>query len=264
MLQVQAATAQPLAATPPMGWNNCAPYGSSVREDQVKGNADFMAAHLKQYGWEYVVVDMEWFVSKPSSPGCAMPGELYLDEYGRYLSSVCEFPSAAGGKGFKPLADYIHAKGLKFGIHIMWGISRAAVEKKLPIEGSSLNAADVADKSSSCPWYGLTDKKTYGVHAAVKGSQDWYDSLLRQYAGWGVDFIKVDDWSYPYHATEIEQIRAAINKCGREILLSLSPGPTPIAFAEHVKANANMWRISPDLFDHWKTPEKDCARFPGQ
>lgn len=237
-----------LAQTPPMGWNSCGVYGNSVREGEVRGNADYVAAHLAKHGYEYVVIDIEWYVAK----GCANAGKLYLDRYGRNQPSPCEFESAKAGQGFKPLADYIHAKGLKFGIHIMRGISRTAVEQNTPIWKSRYRARDVADRNSVCPWW----PHTYGIDKSKPGAQDWYDSLIRQYAGWGVDFIKVDDISYGYHAGEIELIRKSIDRCGRPILLSLSPGPTPIGYAEHVKRNANMWRISVDLFDQWRNPEE--------
>ncbi len=246
------AFAADLAPTPPMGWNSCGVYGNSVREDEVKGNADFVAAHLLEHGYDYIVIDMEWYVSK----GCGAEGRLYLDEYGRYLPSLCEFPSSASGKGFRPLADYVHSKGLKFGIHIMRGISRTAVEQNAPIWNSRFRAVDVADRTSSCPWYSPGRPGTYGINPTRAGAQEWYDSLLAQYAGWGVDFIKVDDISYGYHAGEIELIRNAIDRCGRPVLLSLSPGPTPIGYAGHVMRNANMWRISVDLFDQWQNPQE--------
>jgi len=105
--------------TPPMGWNSWDCYGPTVVEDEVKANADYMAEHLLKYGWEYVVVDIRWFVSNDKAGGYNETDPQYnLDEYGRYTPAVNRFPSAADGAGFKPLADYVHGKGLKFGIHI--------------------------------------------------------------------------------------------------------------------------------------------------
>lgn len=102
-----------------MGWNSYDYYDTNVNEEQVRANAEYMAAHLKQYGWEYVVVDIQWYA------------------YARLLPCTDKFPSAADGKGFRPLADYIHSLGLKFGIHIMRGIPRSAAEKHCAILGSS-------------------------------------------------------------------------------------------------------------------------------
>ena len=250
------ASASSLAPTPPMGWNSCGVYGDSVRDDEVRGNADYVATHLLQHGYDYVIIDMAWYIGHGSCD------KLHLDEWGRYVPSPCEFPSARDGRGFKPLADYIHSKGLKFGFHIMRGISRQAVEQNTPIWKSQYHARDVADTTSVCPWYSPHNPRTYGIDAKKPGAQDWYDSIIRQYAGWGTDFLKVDDISYPYHTAEIEMIRRAIDRCGRPIVLSLSPGPAPVAYADQVKRNANMWRISVDLFDDWKNPREFIGLSP--
>ena len=116
-----------VALTPPMGWNSWDCYGASVREDEVRGNAEYMAANLKQYGWEYVVVDIQWFEPNAKSDQYNAFAPLVMDEYSRLMPAVNRFPSAADGKGFKPLADYVHSLGLKFGIHILRGIPRQAV-----------------------------------------------------------------------------------------------------------------------------------------
>jgi hypothetical protein len=90
----------------------------------------------------------------------------------------------------------------------------------------------------------------FGVRSNEAG-QAWYDSCARLWASWGIDFLKVDDLSNPYHAAEIEMIRKAIDKCGRPIVFSTSPGPTDPSHANHVSVNANMWRISGDFWDQW-------------
>jgi hypothetical protein len=159
------------------------------------------------------------------------------------------FPSAENGKGFKPLADYIHGKGLKFGIHIMRGIPVIAVNQNLPIYQSKYTAQDVYNKNDLCKWL----KDMYTVDATKPGAQAYYNSLMNMYASWGVDFIKVDDLSAPvYHADEIELIRKAIDQTGRKILLSTSPGETPINNTNHIQSNANMWRTVDDFWDNWK------------
>lgn len=107
-----------LAATPPLGWNSWDGYGTTVNEDQVKANAKWFAEHLKPAGWQYVVVDMEWFVTNPTPQGNSKTSLYSLDANGRYTPALNRFPSAANEKGFKPLGDYIHSLGLKFGIHI--------------------------------------------------------------------------------------------------------------------------------------------------
>jgi hypothetical protein len=245
-------SAQPVftqwASTPPMGWNSWDCYGPTVEEHEVKANADYMAKHLKSFGWEYIVVDIRWFVENDKAGGYNQTDPRYvIDEYGRYRPAVNRFPSAANGKGFKPLADYIHSKGLKFGIHIMRGVPKAAVERKLPVKGANgITADQIYSTELQCPWlrdnYTVLDKP---------GAQEYYNSIFELYASWGVDFIKIDDLSRPYHKTEIEMIRKAIDRTGRPIVLSMSPGETPVTEAKHAATHANMWRMVDDVWDTW-------------
>lgn len=237
------------AKTPPMGWNSWDCYGPTVEEHEVKANADYMAENLKESGWEYIVVDIRWFVENDKAGGYNQTDPRYvIDEYGRYQPAVNRFPSAKDGKGFKELADYIHSKGLKFGIHIMRGIPKIAVENKLPIKRTDgITADQIYSTELQCEWL----RDNYTIVADRPGSQEYYNSIFELYAGWGVDFIKIDDLSRPYHQGEIELIRKAIDQCGRPIVLSTSPGETPIEVAEHVRSHANMWRMVDDVWDTW-------------
>ena len=248
-----------LAKTPPMGWNSWDCYGPTVNETEVKANADYMAANLKQHGWEYVVVDIRWFVANDKAGGYNETNPVYtLDEYGRLLPAVEKFPSSADGKGFKPLADYIHSKGLKLGIHLMRGIPVEAVKKNCPVMGTNVKAADIYSDKMQCKW--LHDM--YTVDSTKTGAQEYYNSLFDLYASWGVDYVKVDDLSRPYHQGEIEFIRKAIDQCGRSMVFSTSPGATALAKADHVLNHANLWRICDDFWDNWDAmrPQfKRCA-----
>ena len=237
------------AATPPMGWNSWDCYGPTVVEQEVKDNADYMAKHLKDYGWEYVVVDIRWFVENDKAGGYNQTDPIYVyDEWGRYTPALNRFPSAADGVGFKALADYVHDKGLKFGIHIMRGIPKEAVNKKLPIKGAEGITADmIANNDSTCTW--LRDNMK--VDWKKPGAQQYYNSIFDLYAEWGVDFIKVDDLSRPYHTAELEMIRKAIDQTGRPMVLSISPGETPVEKAGHAAGHANMWRTVDDFWDNW-------------
>ncbi len=244
------------AKTPPCGWNSWDCFGAGVNEEQLIANADYMAKHLKQYGWEYIVCDIQWYEPKACSNDYNNFAELCCDEYGRLVPAENRFPSSKGGKGFKPIADYIHSLGLKFGIHIMRGIPRQAVHADLPIKDSEYTARQVAHHFSVCSW----NTDMYGMKNC-EGAQDYYNSIIKMYADWGVDYIKCDDiavtefrkWDNPYSADyEIEMLRHAIDSCGREIVLSLSPGPALRDKAEHLKANANMWRLTGDFWDLWE------------
>lgn len=235
-----------LAPTPPMGWNSWDSYGLTVTEAEFKANAEWIAQHLKQFGWQYAVVDEGWYLQNPESGG--KPAWQYtLDHTSRFLPAENRFPSAAGGAGFKPLADYTHSLGLKFGIHIIRGIPREAVAKNMPLADSSFHSAEAADPSDTCAW----NPDNYGVKDNAVG-QAYYTSLAKLYASWKVDFIKVDCISSrPYKETEIRMISRALAKAGRPIVLSLSPGPTSLATAANVRQYAQMWRISDDFWDHW-------------
>lgn len=237
------------AQTPPMGWNSWDCYGSTVEELEVKANADYMTKKLKSLGWEYVVVDIRWYVENDKAGGYNQTNPSYvIDEFGRYQPAPNRFPSAKGGHGFKPLANYVHSKGLKFGIHIMRGIPKKAVEDKLPIKGAKgITADQIYSTDLQCEWL----KDNYTVLADKAGAQEYYNSLFELYASWGVDFVKIDDLSRPYHEGEIDLIRKAIDKCKRKIVLSTSPGETPIEAAEHVSNHANMWRMVDDVWDNW-------------
>ncbi|WP_231632480.1 glycoside hydrolase family 27 protein [Mangrovimonas sp. TPBH4] len=235
--------------TPPMGWNSWDCYGPTVEEHEVIANADYMAENLKDYGWEYIVVDIRWFVENDKAGGYNQTDPRYvIDEYGRYQPAENRFPSAKDGKGFKDLAEYVHNKGLKFGIHIMRGIPKVAVEQKLPILGTNgITADQIYSTELQCQWL----RDNYTILADKPGAQEYYNSIFDMYAEWGVDFVKVDDLSRPYHDGEIELIRNAIDQCGRPMVLSTSPGETPVEAAQHVQNHANMWRMVDDVWDTW-------------
>jgi alpha-galactosidase len=245
---------KPAASRPPMGWNSWDSYGTAVREEQVKANADAMARELLRFGWQYIVVDVQWYEPNAGGHDYRAGAPLTMDEYGRLLPATNRFPSAVGADGFKNLAAYVHGKGLKFGIHIMRGIPRQAAEKNLPILGTSYRAAEIADRTNVCEW----NQDMYGVNMSKPGAQAYYDSIVALYASWGVDFIKADDMSRPYalRAPEVHALSSAIRKSGASIILSLSPGPAPISEAADLRNNAQMWRISDDFWDDWKLLKK--------
>ena len=258
------------AKTPPLGWNSWDCFGAAVNEKQLIANADYMAKHLKQYGWEYVVCDIQWYEPKSRDNDYNNFTELEMDEYGRLIPAENRFPSSKGGKGFKPIADYVHSLGLKFGIHIMRGVPRQAAAKNCKIYGSDKTCRQIAHHFSVCSW----NTDMYGLYNC-QGAQDYYNSIINMYAEWGVDFIKCDDicvtefrkWDNPYTADyEIEMLRKAIDNCGREIVLSLSPGPAPREKADHLCKNANMWRLTGDFWDRWEPLYNmfdKCAQWQG-
>ena len=243
-----------LAATPPMGWNSWDSWGLTINETEFRDTVTWFHNHLQRYGWQYVVIDEGWFAQHPENPTGQQ--DYTISNQGLYMPALNRFPSAAGDKGFKPLADWVHAQGLRFGIHIIHGIPREVVAHNLRIPHSHSTAAEAADTTDTCSW----NSDNYGVKDN-KAGQDYYDAMADLYARWGVDYLKVDCISRPYNTHEIHMIRHALDRSGRTIVLSLSPGPTPLENASDVVRNAQLWRISDDFWDVWsKAP--DAKPFP--
>ena len=251
------AFAQNPAPTPPMGWNSWDAYGLTISEADFRANTTVLAG-IRQFGWQYAVIDEGWYMQYPF--GSTLEARKYLwNENGILIPDPVRFPDSANNAGFKPLADWVHGQGLKFGIHIVRGIPRQVVKENLPVADSNFHAADAADQTSPCPW----DTGNWGVADNAAG-QAYYDSMLKLYADWGLDYIKVDCISdHPYRPTEIRQIAEAIRKTGRPIVLSLSPGPTQIDHAAEIAKYAQMWRITDDHWDAWTfTHNPPTAEYP--
>jgi alpha-galactosidase len=255
-----------LAFTPPMGWNSYDAFGDSVVESEVLSNALWLKEHLQPLGWDTVVVDFRWYDRLADGIRNQNPEGVTIDAFGRCLPATNRFPSAADGAGFKSLAGKIHALGLKFGIHIMRGIPRLAVEHNLPIAGTKFTAAQAvlpeSDPNRTCVW----NRDMFGVDATTEAGRAWYAVIARQYADWCVDYVKCDDIANLqrgkfYDASEIEALSTGMKNSGRSIVLSLSPGATPVNAAPHVKQFANLWRISGDFWDKWPSLDHNFNLF---
>jgi alpha-galactosidase len=239
------------APRPPMGWNSWDSYGLRIDEQQFRDNVESLATKLKPFGFSYAVIDEGWYMANPEDRPKPELLKYALDENGRFIPVTTRFPSASQNgqnTGFQQLANWVHSRGLRFGIHIVRGIPRESVARNLPIEGTNFKAQDAADPNDACPW----DPTSWGIKNNAAG-QAWYDSLLRQFARWGVDFLKVDCIAdHPYKPSEIRQIALAIQHSGRDMVLSLSPGPTAVEHHAEVGELSQMWRISNDIWDVWE------------
>jgi hypothetical protein len=238
-----------LAPTPPMGWNSWNSFATTITEEQAIANAEIMARELKPFGYDIFTIDIQWYEGAAKGYDYNTKPIPTMDEHGRLLPAPNRFPSSVKGAGFKPIADKVHALALKFGVHLMRGIPRLAVERNLPIFGGKWKARDIANTASVCPW----NPDMYGVDMSKPGAQEYYNSVFALLASWDIDFVKMDDMSRPYdaNAPEIEAAHRAIEASGRPMILSLSPGETPLASGEHVRRYAQMWRISDDFWDEW-------------
>lgn len=233
----------PLAIKPPMGWNSFDSYGVYLYEKAAFDNLKVLADKYRPYGYEYFVVDNGWFGEYKLRPGTIYSVERHasdvnINEFGLLQPSSCYFPN-----GFLKLINECHSRGLKFGLHLMRGIPRKAVELNLPIQGTMYHAQDIADTVNVCNWCHYN----YGVDMSKPGAQEFYNSLIDQLAAWGVDFIKVDD-IVPY-PKEVEALVHAVKQCGRNIIVSLSPGDrVPVEHIDVYK-QANMLRVTGDVWD---------------
>jgi alpha-galactosidase len=245
------------SSTPPMGWNSWDAFGSSVTEPSVLANAEYMDKNLKSHGWNLITIDIQWYEPTAQKDQYRRGAILEMDANGRLLPAPNRFPMTQETHSFKPIGDYLHAKGLKFGLHLMRGIPRQAVDRdNVPILGTSYTATNIVDKAHSCFW----NRDMYGVDMSKPGAQEYYNSVFNLMASWRLDFVKVDDLAG--HPAEIEGIRHALDQCGRPILLSVSMGSRPNQGA-HLETNANMWRVSFDFWDRWPALYEQFANLNG-
>jgi hypothetical protein len=248
-------TFKPLAPKPPMGWNSFDSYRLDIHEQACMENLKTFVEVFKPLGYEYFVIDAGWYYEYKLRPGTLIPVagddkilDDNLDKYGYLIPSHCFFPN-----GLKPIADACHKQGVKFGVHIMRGIPRKAVKLNTPVKGTKYFARDIADTASICVWCSLN----YGVDMTKPGSQEYYDGFIQQLADYGVDFIKADDIvEFP---AEIEAVVKAIEKTGRPITLSLSPGGRVLGNEIATYEKADMLRVTGDVWDKQSSIDKSFA-----
>ncbi|MCE6998328.1 cellulose binding domain-containing protein [Saccharothrix sp. S26] len=199
-----------VARTPPMGWNSWNTFGCNINETLIKQMADTMAGSgMRDAGYQYVVVDDCWM-----NPNRDSAGNLQGDP--------SRFPS-----GMKALGDYIHAKGLKFGIY-------------------------QAPLAETCAQY-------FNSYPGSTGALGHEEQDARQFAAWGVDFLKYD-WCSPSGTIDDQvrtfaKMRDALRATGRPIVYSINSNSI------HDKTGprrnwgdvANMWRTTEDITNKWDT-----------
>lgn len=232
-----------LAVKPPLGWNSFNSYGVYLYHEAAIANLDAMATKLKPYGYEYFVIDAGWYAEYELVSGTRYPAEKHAEKVKMNENGIYQPSDVYFKKGFKPIVDHAHVLGLKIGLHLMRGIPRKAVEMNLPVKNSNYSAKDIANVNSICAW----NHHNYGVDMKKPGAQEYYDSVFRQVAEWEFDFVKVDDLN-PY-PDEILAIAKSIERCGRKLVYSLSPGgPVYMPDLPYYK-HANMLRITTDIWD---------------
>jgi len=239
---------QEFAPKPPLGFNSFDSYLTYLSEDKARALIDVMAEKYLPFGYEYFVMDAGWARNVELYPGSMFPRKrigVAMDEFGLLEPCKMYFPS-----GLKALADYSHKKGLKFGVWIIRGIPREAVERNLPIKGTPYFARDIAETKSTCVW----NPENYGVDMTKPGAQAYYNALINKLAGWGVDFVKVDD--VVPNPAEIVAVAKAIEDGGHKMVYSLSPGDVHHPAHLVYYRRANMLRITRDIWDDPLSVEK--------
>ena len=186
-----------LAKTPPMGWNSWNHFGCDVSAQLIRETADAMVASgMKDAGYRYVVIDDCWEVAR--------------DAQGRLVADSARFPG-----GIKPLADYVHGKGLKFGIYTDAG-RRTCQGRPGTYEHEEIDA--------------------------------------KTFAEWGVDYVK-EDWCNAEGLdapTQYAKFRDALSKTGRSIVLSICEWGLNQPW-DWAPKTGNLWRTTGDISDRWNS-----------
>ncbi|XP_062158370.1 alpha-galactosidase [Alnus glutinosa] len=249
------------ASFPPRGWNSYDSFCWTISEEEFLQSAEIVSNRLRPHGYEYVVVDYLWYRRKVKGAYPDSLGFDVIDEWGRMIPDPDRWPSSKGGKGFTEVAKKVHNMGLKFGIHVMRGISTQAVNANTPIldtisggayeeSGRKWSAKDIGIKERACAWM---QHGFMSVDTKLGAGRAFLRSLYEQYAEWGVDFVKHDCvFGDDLDINEISFVSEVLKQLDRPILYSLSPGTsvTP-AMAKDVSGLANMYRITGDDWDSW-------------
>ncbi|KAJ4835564.1 hypothetical protein Tsubulata_041521 [Turnera subulata] len=252
---------QEAASIPPRGWNSYDSFSWIISEQEFLQSAEIVSQRLKPFGYEYVVVDYLWYRRKVPGANATAHGFDVIDEWGRVIPDPVRWPSSKGGVGFTEVANKVHSMGLKFGIHVMRGISWQAYDANTPIldtktggrftaGGKEWHAQDIGIKERSCGWM---QQGFMSVNANLEAGRAFLRSLYEQYAQWGVDFIKNDCvFGDDLDKDQITFVSEVLQSLQRPILYSLSPGTsaTP-AMAKDVARLTNMYRVTGDDWDTW-------------
>ncbi|KAI3905431.1 hypothetical protein MKW98_013229 [Papaver atlanticum] len=250
------------ANLPPRGWNSYDSFSWIISEEEFLQNAEIVSQRLLTHGYLYVVVDYLWYRRKVPGAYTNSLGFDVIDEWGRMIPDPERWPSSKGGEGFSEVAKKVHAMGLKFGIHVMRGISTQAVNANTPIldtikggayeeSGRNWRATDIGLKERTCAWM---SQGFMSVDTKLGAGTAFLRSLYQQYAEWGVDFVKNDCvFGDDLNLDEIRVVSEVLEELNHPILYSLSPGTsvTP-TMAKDVSNLVNMYRITGDDWDKWE------------
>ena len=237
---VQNATAENngLERTPVLGWSSWSFLREHPTAARIEAQASAMQnSGLQKLGYEYVNLDDFW----EQCPGSQGPN---VDPYGRWVIDSSRFPSDGDTNGIQVVADHIHSLGMKFGIYVTPGISRQAVVKNTPIQGTPYTAAQIAEPSIAENNYNC--KGMVRIDYSKPGAQAYINSWVNMFASWGVDYIKIDGIS-DKNVADIKAWSGAIRQSGRPMVLDVTQGSYTQAIAPTLMKYANQWEFAPDV-----------------
>ncbi|PKA57803.1 Alpha-galactosidase [Apostasia shenzhenica] len=250
-----------IVTTPPRGWNSYDSFSWIVDEEAFLDNANFVSSRLLDFGYEYVVIDFLWYRKNVKGSSLDSYGYDNLDDWGRLVPDPDRWPSSRNGTGFKQIAQKVHDMGLKFGIHVMRGISLEAVNGNKPIldvttglpyveGGRKWQAGDIGMRDMPCAWM---QNGFMSVNTDLGAGLAFLRSLYEQYAEWDVDFVKLDCvFGDDLDKDEIIVVSQILEELDRPVLLSLSPGTSVTPYmADPISDYVDMYRITADDWDTW-------------
>ena len=227
-----------LGRTPVLGWSSWSFLRAQPTAEKIEAQARALQnSGLQKIGYDYVNLDDFWY----QCPGSQGPD---VGPYGRWVTDPSKFPAHGDTNGMKVVADYIHSLGLKFGIYVTPGISKQAVSKNTPIQGTSHTAAQIADPSVTESNYNC--KGMVGINYSRPGAQEYINSWADMLAAWGVDYIKIDGMGNR-NVADIEAWSKAIRQSGRPMILNVTQGSYTHVIAPTLMKYANQWEFAPDI-----------------
>jgi hypothetical protein len=226
-----------VGAKPALGWSSWSFVRRNPTAAIVDAQADAMVGSgLAKLGYQYVNLDDFWY----QCPGSQGPD---VDQYGRWVIDSTRFPDSGSENGIQAVADHVHADGLKFGIYVTPGISAQAVAQNTPIEGTPYHADDIALPNVSESNYNCGGM--VGIDYSKPGAQAFIDSWAKQFASWGVDYLKIDGVG-SQDIGDVQSWSQALQATGRPIHLELSNN-LDIADASTWAKYSNGWRTGGDI-----------------
>ena len=236
---------------PSMGWSSWSFLRMAPTAAKMEAQADAMVSSgLAAVGYRYVNLDDFYYTypaTNPSTQG------MNVDQYGRWVTDPVAFPPGPNGEdGMKALADYIHSKGLKFGIYLTPGIPRQAVVQNTAIEGTLYHADDIV-LNPHFTEYNYNQGVMYRIDFSKPGAQEYYNSIANRFASWGVDYLKFDgvrNYTSPTSQGNVPDIIAmskALQQTGRPIVFDTTQGNQAIGIAPFCQQWANQTVFFDDI-----------------